>query len=287
MPTQDEEKLLQRRDRALEKMDAGHQALLKSLEDLEPEEAFLGSRWSVWEERRGWTSCSGWSVWEVLKHLDAPAFVDSLERLMAGEPEMLPPFDTRDAHLKRDIQKLMDTGTRMRNLFVGLSAEQLSRPISPYNPHNSFPSLTMIDLMERVVQHEGNHAIQIDATRKYVAEFSTKDRAVTFTGLGNGGLGNGDSSQILPGVREILSFADYIAGDATALDLARPYIRGIELPLNPDNAEEVLSRMGREARAGQWPLVVCLGDPNQTCPELIELAKKLCNQVLVRSGNES
>lgn len=271
MPTQDEEKLLQRRDRALEKMDAGHQALLKSLEDLEPEEAFLGSRWSVWE---------------VLKHLDAPAFVDSLERLMAGEPEMLPPFDSRDAHLKRDIQKLMDTGTRMRNLFVGLSAEQLSRPISPYNPHNSFPSLTMIDLMERVVQHEGNHAIQIDATRKYVAEFSTKDRAVTFTGLGNGGLGNGDSSQILPGVREILSFADYIAGDATALDLARPYIRGIELPLNPDNAEEVLSRMGREARAGQWPLVVCLGDPNQTCPELIELAKKLCDKVLVRSGNE-
>ena len=276
MPTQDEEKLLQRRDRALEKMDAGHQALLKSLEDLEPEEAFLGSRWSVWE---------------VLKHLDAPAFVDSLERLMAGEPEMLPPFDSRDAHLKRDIQKLMDTGTRMRNLFVGLSAEQLSRPISPYNPHNSFPSLTMIDLMERVVQHEGNHAIQIDATRKYVAEFSTKDRAVTFTGLGNGGLGNGglengDPSQILPGVREILSFADYIAGDATALDLARPYIRGIELPLNPDNAEEVLSRMGREARAGQWPLVVCLGDPNQTCPELIELAKKLCDKVLVRSGNE-
>ena len=281
MPTQDEEKLLQRRDRALEKMGAGHQALLKSLEDLEPEEAFLGSRWSVWE---------------VLKHLDAPAFVDSLERLMAGEPEMLPPFDTRDAHLKRDIQKLMDTGTRMRNLFVGLSAEQLSRPISPYNPHNSFPSLTMIDLMERVVQHEGNHAIQIDATRKYGAECSTKDRAVTLTGLGNGGLGNGglgngglgngDPSQILPGVREILSFADYIAGDATALDLARPYIRGIELPLNPDNAEEVLSRMGREARAGQWPLVVCLGDPNQTCPELIELAKKLCDKVLVRSGNE-
>ena len=276
MPTQDEEKLLQRRDRALEKMGAGHQALLKSLEDLEPEEAFLVSLWSVWE---------------VLKHLDAPAFVDSLERLMAGEPEMLPPFDTRDAHLKRDIQKLMDTGTRMRNLFVGLSAEQLSRPIRPYNPHNSFPSLTMIDLMERVVQHEGNHAFQIDATRKYVAEFSTKDRAVTFTGLGNGGLGNGglgngDPSQILPGVREILSFADYIAGDATALDLARPYIRGIELPLNPDNAEEVLSRMGREARAGQGPLVVCLGDPNQTCPELIELAKKLCDKVLVRSGNE-
>ena len=266
MLTQDEEQLLRRRDRALEKMDAGHQALLKSLEGLGSEEAFLGSRWSVWE---------------VLKHLDAPAFVDSLERLMAGESEMLPPFDSRDAHLKRDIQKLMDTGIRMRKLFADLSAEQLRRPISPYNPHNSFPSLTMIDLMERVVQHEGNHAIQVEATRKYVAEFSSKDRAVTFAGLGNG-----DLSQIQPGVREILSFADYTAGDATALDLARPYIRGIELPLNPDNAEEVLSRLGREARAGQWPLVVCIGDPNQTCPELIELAKSLCNQVLVRSGNE-
>ena len=271
MPTQDEEKLLQRRDRALDKMDTGHQALLKSLEGLDSEEAFLGSRWSVWE---------------VLKHLDAPAFVDSLERLMAGESEMLPPFDSRDAHLKRDIQKLMDTGTRMRNLFAGLSAEQLSRPISPYNPNNSFPSLTMIDLMERVVQHEGNHAIQIEATRKYVAEFSSKDRAVTFIGLGNGGLGNGAPAQVLPGVREILSFADYIAGEATALDLARPHIRGIELALNPDNAEEILSRLGREARAGQWPLVICLGDPNQTCPELIEMAKKLCDNVLVRPGND-
>ena len=267
MPTQDENKLLQRRDRALDKMDAGHQDLLKSLEGLDSEEAFLGSRWSVWE---------------VLKHLDAPAFVASLERLMAGESEMLPPFDSRDAHLKLDIQKLMDTGTRMRKLFAGLSAEQLNRPISPYNPHNSFPNLTMIDLMERVVQHEGNHAIQIEATRKYVAEFSSKDRAVTFAGLGKG-----DHSQILPSVREILSFADYNAGDPPALDLARPYIRGIELPLNPDNAEEVLSRLGRETRAGQWALVVCIGDPNQTCPELIELAKKLCNQVLVRSGNES
>ena len=264
MSPQEEEKLLERRDRALGKMDAGHQALVKSLEGLGSEEAFLGSRWSVWE---------------VLKHLDAQAFVDSLEKLMAGESEMLPPFDSRDAHLKRDIEKLMDTSARLRKLFSGLSAEQLSRPITPSNPNNNFPSLKMVDLMERVVQHEGNHALQIEATRKYVAEFSAKDRAVTFAGLGDG-----DPSEILSSVRELLSFADYTAGGSAALELARPYIRGIELALNEDNAEEVLSRMGREARSGQWPLVVCLGDPNQSCPKLIELAKKLCGHVLVRSG---
>lgn len=264
MPPQDDEKLLERQDRALERMDAGHQALVTSLEGLDTEEAFLGSRWSVWE---------------VLKHLDAPAFVDSLEKLMAGEPEMLPPFDSRDAHLKRDIQNLMDTSARLRKLFSGLSAEQMSRPITPSNPHNNFPSLKMIDLMERVVQHEGNHAMQIEATRKYVSEFSAKDRAVTFAGLGDG-----DPSMILSSVRDILSYADYTAGDTLALELARPYIRGIELALNEENAEEVLSRLGREARSGQWPLVVCLGDPAQSCPELIELAKKHCAHVSVRSG---
>ena len=267
MPPQDGEKLLERRDRALEKMDAGHEALIRSLEGLGTEEAFLGSRWSVWE---------------VLKHLDSSAFVDSLEKLMAGESEMLPPFDSRDAHLKRDIQNLMDTSARLRKLFAGLSAEQLSSPVTPANPHNSFPSLSMIDLMERMVQHEGNHAQQIEATRKYVAEFSAKERGVTFAGLGDG-----EPSMIPSSVRDLISYADYTAGDAAALELARPYIRGIELVLNGNNSEEVLSRMGREARSGQWPLVVCLGDPTQSCPELIELAKKLCAHVVVRSGYDA
>lgn len=264
MPTKDEDKLLERRDRALEAMDAGHEALVKSLEGLGTDEAFLGSRWSVWE---------------VLKHLDSAPFVDSLEKLMAGKPEMLPPFDSRDAHLKRDIQHLMDTSARMRKLFASLSAEQLGRPITPSNPHNNFPRLSMIDLMERVVRHEGTHAQQIEKTRKYVAEFSTTKRAVTFAGLGDG-----DPAMILTSVRELLSYADYVAGDATALDLARLYIRGVELPLDEENALEVLSRMGREARAGQWSLVVCLGDPTQSCPEVIELAKKHCDHVSVRSG---
>ena len=47
MSPQDEEKFLERRDRALEIMDAGHEALVKSLEGLDTEDAFLGSRWSV------------------------------------------------------------------------------------------------------------------------------------------------------------------------------------------------------------------------------------------------
>ena len=36
---------LERRDRALVKMDAGHWTLRESLAGLDPEEAFLGSRW--------------------------------------------------------------------------------------------------------------------------------------------------------------------------------------------------------------------------------------------------
>ena len=41
------ESILQRRDAALQRLDEGHQILLKSLEGLEAEEAFLAQRWSV------------------------------------------------------------------------------------------------------------------------------------------------------------------------------------------------------------------------------------------------
>ena len=58
------------------------------------------------------------------------------------------------------------------------------------------------------------------------------------------------------------------------LEMIRPFIRGIEVELREDNAEEVLSRLGREARSGQWPLVVCLGDPVSSSAELIELARR-------------
>ena len=264
MASQNKPALRDRRDRALVQMDAGRQSLQRSLEGLSPEDAFLGARWSVWE---------------VVKHLDSPEFVDSLEKVVSGELEMLPAFDSREVHLKRDLDRQTATFQRLRGLFAGLSEEQLDKPVTPPNPHNQFPGLRMIDLIERVVQHEGTHAQQIEATRKYVAEFSAKKRAVTFVGLGPG-----DPSLIQPEVRELVSHADYIAGAGQALHLVRPWIRGIELVLQEGNAEEVLSRLGREARSGQWPVVVCLGDPAESCPELIELARRYCAHVAVRSG---
>ena len=50
----------------LQRLDEGHQLLQESLEGIDPEEAFLGSRWSVWE---------------VLNHLDAENYVAALEEI--------------------------------------------------------------------------------------------------------------------------------------------------------------------------------------------------------------
>ena len=264
MATPEQTTLGMRRDRALQQMDAGHQVLLQSLEGLAPDEAFSGSRWSVWE---------------VLKHLDSAEFVDSLEKIEAGETDMLPSFDSREGRLERDLDHLEATYQRLRGLVARLSEEQLGKPVTPPNPHNQFPALTMLGLIERVVHHEATHARQIEATRKYVAEFSAKERAVTFVGLATA-----EPSQASQQVRDLVSYADYTAGTAQALDVVRPWIRGSELVLRQDNEEEVLARLGREARSGQWTVVVCLGDPNQSCPALIELARKHCDSVKVHSG---
>ena len=253
--------LQERRDRALQQMDAGRMALLASLEGLGTEEAFLGSRWSVWE---------------VVKHLDSPEFVNSLERIVAGEMEMLPSFDSRDAHLKQDLERQAATSQRLRTLISGLSEEQLAHPVTPANPHNNFPALRMIDLIERVVHHEATHARQIEATRKYVAEFSAKERAVTFASLGTG-----DPTSVKPGVRDLLSYADYVAGGRQALDLVQPWPRGVEIELREDNSPEVLARLGREARSGQWCLVVCLAEPEAEYSKLLELARQHCGRLVV------
>ena len=253
--------LSERRDRALQQMNDGHQTLLKSLEGLQTDQAFLGSRWSVWE---------------VMKHLDSVEFVDSVEKLATGEIEMLPSFDSREERLKRDLAHLEATYQRLLGLFASLSEAQLAQPVTPANPHNSYPALTMLRLIESVVHHEATHARQIDATRKYVAEFSAKERAVTFVGLGPG-----DPSLVHPSVKELVSFADYTAGTDQALDLIRPWLRGHELVLRDDNEQEVLSRLGREARNGQWSLVVCVGDPIESCPSLVDLARQHCDSVKI------
>ena len=67
---------IERQQNALRRLDDGHAALLDALAGLGEAEAFLGSRWSVWE---------------VMQHLLTENFVEALEQIASGEREMLPP----------------------------------------------------------------------------------------------------------------------------------------------------------------------------------------------------
>ena len=253
---------LERQNRALARLDAGRQALHESLAGLDAEDAFLGSRWSVWE---------------VLKHLDAESFVDALERIADGEQEMLPPFTSREERLRQDIEHFDATYRRLRAVMAGLSEEQLSQPVTPPNPHNSFPGLSLLELIERVSGHAAAHARQVELTRKYVAAFNAKERAVTVAGLGSG-----DPNAVPLQVKELIAFADYTAGEEAALELVRPWIRGLEIVIRPDNREEVVSRLGRETRAGLWAVICVLGeDPDTADPALLTLARQHCDSVVI------
>ena len=252
----------ERRQRALVRLDGGRQALRQALEDVDAEDAFLGSRWSVWE---------------VLKHLDAESFVEALEKIAIGEMEMLPPFTSREERLRQDIEHLEATYDRLRAVIEGLSEEQLAKPVTPPNPVNSFPGLTMLELVERSSGHAATHAHQIELTRKYVAEFNAREKTVTVVALGSG-----DIDAVPLRVKELVAFADYTAGEAAVLELVKPWIRGLEAVIRPGNLEEVVSRMGREARAGLWTVICVLGDdPAADYPELMGLASNHCDKVVV------
>ena len=67
-------------------------------------EAFLGSRWSVWE---------------VMQHLLTESFVEALEQIASGEREMLPPFDPRNDRIAADVAKLEANYQRFRRLISG------------------------------------------------------------------------------------------------------------------------------------------------------------------------
>lgn len=245
---------LQRRDAALARLAAGQAALRQALAGLDAEEAFLGSRWSVWE---------------VLQHLDAESFVEALERIAAGQQDMLPPFSSREERLRQDLEHLESTFRRLRAVMAGLTAEQLLRPATPPNPANAFPGLTLLELIERMAGHAAAHAQQIVATRQYVAAFKARERAVTVLGVG------ADPEELSRQAKELLAFADYAAGEPAALERARPWLRGLEVVIGPDNQEEVAARMGREARAGLWAVVVVAGaNPAESCPELLGLLRQ-------------
>lgn len=239
----------ERQQRALRRLDEGHAALLAALDGVDEAEAFLGSRWSVWE---------------VMQHLLTENFVQALEEIASGEREMLPPFDAREDRIAADVARLEANYQRFRSLIVGLSPAQLDLPATPYNPENNYPALSLLDLIERTSGHEGNHARQVVETRRFVTAFRSAERAVTVAGLGTG-----DPASVPTQTREMLANADYVIGSVAALVVARRWIRSVELPLHADNRAELVNRLVRDIRAGLWSMVVTLGDPAESAPGLL------------------
>ena len=240
---------VERQRRALRRLDEGHAALLGALDGVDEAEAFLGSRWSLWE---------------VMQHLLTENFVQALEEIASGEREMLPLFDGREDRISADVGRLNANYQRFRSLIAGLSPAQLDLPATPYNPENNYPALSLLDLIERTSGHEGNHARQVVETRKFVAAFRSAERAVTVAGLGTG-----DPASVPMQTREMLANADYVIGAPAALTLARRWIRSVELPLQADNRAELVNRLVRDIRAGLWSMVVTLGDPAESAPGLL------------------
>ena len=93
--------------------------------------------------------------------------------------EMLPPFTSREEKLQKDIEHLDETHVRFRALIENLPEERLSQQVTAPNPTNSFPGLTLLELVERASGHAATHARQIVETRKYVAAFNARERALT------------------------------------------------------------------------------------------------------------
>ena len=249
----------ERQHRALRRLDEGHAALLAALDGVGQAEAFLGSRWSVWE---------------VMQHLLTENFVQALEEIASGEREMLPPFDARDDRIAADVARLDANYQRFRALITGLSPAQLDLPATPYNPENNFPPLSLLDLIERTSGHEGNHARQVVETRKFVTVFRSAERAATVAGMGTG-----DPASVPMPAREMLANADYVIGSPAALSVARRWIRSVELTLNADNRAELVNRLVRDIRAGLWSMVVTLGDPAESAPALLANLESAINTI--------
>ena len=248
-----------RQQRALKRLDDGHAALLEALQGVGEAEAFLGSRWSVWE---------------VMQHLLTENFVQALEEIASGEREMLPPFDARGDRIAADVARLEANYQRFRALITSLTPAQLELPATPYNPENNFPALSLLDLIERTSGHEGNHARQVVETRRFVTAFRSVERAITVAGLGTG-----DPASVPMQTREMLANADYVIGSPAALAVARQWIRSVELPLHEGNRAELVNRLVRDIRAGLWSMVVVLGDPSESAPGLVAALEEAIGKV--------
>ncbi len=256
------ESIWQRRDAALQNLDEGHEVLLKSLEGLEAEEAFLGARWSVRD---------------VLLHLDSERYVDALEKIARGEMDMLPPFSSREEHFRQELERQEATHRRLRALLTELTAGQLAKPATPPNPANSFPGLTLLELLERSAGHEANHARQIDLTRKFVAAFRSQERALNIAALGDG-----DPSYLSTQVRDMLNMADYVAADTDALAAIGHLVRGVQLAMNDNNREELVNRAARESREGLWAIVCIMGDASDDDPT-VAAARRFSENIAIHT----
>ena len=260
MSPEERESIQQRRDAALRRLDEGHQVLLKSLEGLEAEEAFLAQRWSVRD---------------VLLHLDSERYVDALEKIARGEMEMLPPFSSRDEHFRQEMEQQEATHRRFRALLTELTPEQLARPATPPNPANAFPGLTLLELLERSSGHEASHARQIDLTRQYIAAFRSQERALNIAALGDG-----DTAQLSQHVKDLLNMADYVIAEPDAMAVISAYTRGVQLTMHPANREELVNRAARETREGLWAIVCVMGNGADS-DETVALARQHADKVAV------
>ena len=260
MTPQERESIIERRDAALRRLEEGHEVLLKSLEGLGSEEAFLGQRWSVRD---------------VLLHLDSERYVDALEKIAMGEMEMLPPFSSREEHFRQELDHQEDTHRRFRALLTDLTPEQLARPATPPNPDNSFPGLTLLELLERTSGHEASHARQIDLTRQYVAAFRSQERALNIAALGDG-----DPSRLSTEVRDMLNMADYVVAGQEALDFVGHLVRGVKLTMHAGNREEMVNRAARDTREGLWGIICLMGDPSDD-DETVATARRFADTVAI------
>ena len=131
----------------------------------------------------------------------------------------------------------------------------MARPATPPNPANSFPGLTLLELLERSAGHEATHARQIDLTRQFIAAFRSQERALNIAALGDG-----DPARLSQQVKDLLNMADYVVGEADALDAVGHLARGVRLTMHPGNREELVNRAARETREGLWAIVCVMGE---------------------------
>jgi precorrin-6B methylase 1 len=84
----------------------------------------------------------------------------------------------------------------------------------------------------------------------------------------------------------LLKHADYVAGTPEALDAVRNSASGTELILNGKNTNEILSRLGRDTRAGLWTVVCTIGSPSESHPEVLKVAEQHCDKVVIQQAGK-